>query len=152
MATNFVNPSNTIDLRLDIQPVTKDPELFRELSKIYAALRQLHAGVDKFLDIPSVQKDEVYTLEYTDRGQSIDTTANVIVPDEASLGYKFPLGTTISIINVGSVGIKIVPASGVTIVLAGTTATGERDVANWGCAAIRKISTDVWVCYGAGVT
>lgn len=152
MSTNFVNPSNTIDLRLDIQPATKDPELFRELTKIYAAIRQLHAGVDKFLDIPSVQKDTVYTIEYTDRGQSIDTTANVIVPTEATLGYKFPLGTTISIINVGTGTIKIIPSSGVSLVLAGTVSLGERNISNWGCAAIRKISTDVWVCYGAGVT
>lgn len=152
MAENFITPSNTIDMRLPISPNTTDPELFRELSIVYTALRQLQNGTDKYLDIPPVVKDSPYTIGYTDRGQSIDTTADVTVPNETTIGYKFPLGTTISIVNISSASISIIADSGVTLVLAGTTSVGDRTLANWGCAAIRRIGSNTWIVLGAGVS
>ena len=152
MATNFVTPSNTIDMRLPQQPDTKDPEMFRELSIIYGALRQLQNGTDKYLDIPTHQKNSAYTLTYLDRGQSIDTDSNVTIPKESTVGYQFPLGATISIVNTSNASISILAEAGVTLILAGTTTTGTRTLANWGAAAVRRIATDVWICYGAGVS
>jgi len=147
MADNFITPSNTIDLRLPVMPDVGDASpaaMFRELNIIYTAIRQLQNGTDKYLDIPPNIQNAPYTITYLDRGQSIDTTANVTIPTEASIGYKFPLGTTISIINVSSASISIIPDTGVTLVLAGTATTGTRTLANWGVAAIRRIGIDTW--------
>ena len=74
------------------------------------------------------------------------------IPDENTIGYKFPLGTTISIINISSSNISIIAASGVTLILAGTTTTGNRTLSNWGCATIRRIGLNSWICLGAGVS
>jgi hypothetical protein len=155
MATNYVVPSNTIDLRLPMQPDIKDGspgELFRELMIIYTAIRQLQNGTDKYLDIPPNYKTAPYTIAYTDRGQSIDTDANVTIPKESVIGYQWPLGTTISIVNTSNADISIIPASGVTLILAGTTTTGTRTLGNWGVACIRRIGTDTWICLGPGVS
>ena len=152
MAENFVTPSNTIDMRLPISPNTTDPELFRELSIIYTALRQLQNGTDKYLDIPPNIKDAPYTLAYTDRGQAIETTDDVTIPNENTIGYKFPLGTTISIINISSASISLIADTGVTLVLAGTTSVGNKTISNWGCATIRRIGSNTWICLGAGVS
>lgn len=152
MSDNFITPSNTIDMRLPMVPNTKDAEMFRELSIIYTALRQLQNGTDKYLDVPAVPKDSPYTLTYLDRGQCIETTANVTVPNENSIGYKFPLGATISVINISSASISLIAAAGVTLVLAGTTTVGNRTIANWGCATIRRIGSNTWIVLGAGVS
>jgi hypothetical protein len=153
MADNFVVPSNTIDLRLPQVPSNKvDSEVFNELLTIYTALRQLHNSVDKFLDIPAIQKTAAYELTYLDRGQCIQTTANVTVPKESNVGYRFPLGTTISIANTSTSAISLLAQTDVTLILAGTTATGTRTISNWGIATIRKIATDTWLVLGAGVS
>lgn len=152
MADNFVTPSNTIDMRLPITPNTSDPEMFRELNIIYTALRQLQNGTDKYLDIPPNIQDSPYTLTYLDRGQCIETTANVTIPNENTIGYKFPLGATISVINISSASISLVADTGVTLVLAGTTSVGNRSISNWGCATIRRIGSNTWIVLGAGVS
>lgn len=152
MADNFVTPSNTIDMRLPVIPETKDPDLFKELMIVYTALRQLQNGTDKYLDIPPNFQSAPYTISYLDRGQSIDTNSNVTIPKESVVGYKFTLGATISIVNISSTPISILAASGVTLVLAGSTTTGTRTLAGYGVAAIRRIGTDTWLCLGAGVS
>jgi len=134
-------------------PETKDPELFKELSIVYTALRQLQNGVDKYLDVPnSDYKTTAYTLNYLDRGQCIETSANVTIPSEASAGTVFPLGMIVSIGNTSNADITLIADTGVTLVLGGTTTTGNRTISNWGQAVIKRISTDVWRVYGAGVT
>lgn len=152
MADNFVTPSNTIDMRLPMVPNTKDPELFTELSIVYTALRQLQNGTDKYLDIPPNIQSVDYTLTYLDRGQCIETDHNVTIPKESTIGYKWPPGTTISVINISNSNISIIPESGVTLILAGTSTTGTRTLAKFGVASIRRIGTDSWVCLGAGVS
>jgi hypothetical protein len=152
MADNFITPSNTIDMRLPISPNTTDPEMFRELSIIYTALRQLQTGTDKYLDIPPNIQDSPYILTYTDRGQCIETTADVTVPNETTIGYKFPLGATISVVNISSASISLIADSGVTLVLAGTTSVGDKTISNWGCATIRRIGSNTWIVLGAGVS
>jgi hypothetical protein len=151
MPANVV-PSNTINLRLPVAPDTIDPTLYRELSIVYGALRQLQNGTDKYLDIPAQQKSAPYTVNYLDRGQSIDTNSSVSIPDESLAGFLFPLGTTISIVNTSNANISIIPAAGVSLILAATATVGTRTLANWGVAAIRKIGLNAWICLGAGVS
>jgi hypothetical protein len=154
--TNVATPSNTIDLRLPQLPDTTDPELFRQLLIVYTALRQLQNGTDKYLDVPGVPVSASRSIDYLDRGQALECltpeVSAITVPNEDTLGYEFPLGTTISIINVGNVNLSITPASGVTLVLSGTNTTGTRTVANWGCATIRRLVKNNWIVLGAGVS
>lgn len=151
MADNFQVPSNTIDLRLPITPEVKDPDIFKEFMIVYMALRQLANGTDKYLDIPPKLKNEPHEITYTDRGQSIDTNSSVTIPTEASVGYKFAPGHVTSIINISNANISIIPATGVTLVLAGSTNTGTRTLAHWGVCTIRRIGTDSWLILGAGL-
>lgn len=153
MATS-ITPSNSIDLRLPQQPDTTDKELFRQLSIVYGALRQLQNGVDAFLDIPGHQKDAPYIINYLDRGQSIDTNSSVTIPDETNpdFGYQFTLGTTVSIVNTSNSPISVIQDVNVTIILAGTSTVGTRTLNGWGVAAVRKIGTNAWVCWGSGVS
>lgn len=152
MANTVPTPSNTIDLRLPQVPDTKDPELFKQLLIVYGALKQLQNGTDKYLDIPANQKASPYTITYLDRGQSIDTNSNVTVPDENAIGYQFPLGTVISVINTSNAPISIVQDANVTVILAGTSTVGTRTLSGWGVAAVRKIGVNAWLCWGSGVS
>ena len=147
--SNTIVPSNTINLRLPIAPDTKDPELFRELSVVYAALRQLQNGTDKYLDIPAHQKSSDYTLTYLDRGQSIDTSANITIPIDSDL--PFPLGATILITNISTSTISIIPDVGVSLYRAGTVINGTRTLANFGMATLRYLGSNIWLIAGAGV-
>lgn len=152
---NSITPSNTIDMRLPIVPDIKtgEPaELFRELSIIYTALRQLQNGTDKYLDIPPSYKNAAYTITYLDRGQSIDTDSNVTIPSEANAGTVFTLGMCVAIVNLSSTPITIIGDTGVTLVLAGTATTGNRTLAGHGIATVRRVGTDAWYVLGAGVS
>lgn len=151
MAENFITPSNTIDLRLPQSPDVTDPVLFRELSIVYTALRQLHNSVDKFFDIPAEQQTGPYNINYLDRGKTIQTEYDVNIPKESDIGYKFPLGATISIINTSNSTINITTSTGVTLILAGAGETGDRTLDPWGLCAVRKIATDTWIIIGAGL-
>jgi hypothetical protein len=86
----------------------------------------------------------------SDRGKSIDTTAGVTVPANGTVA--FAVGATITITNTSGSNITITAAGGVTLRLAGTATTGNRTLAQYGVAVIRKIATDTWIASGAGLT
>lgn len=95
-------------------------------------------------------KSTAYTLALTDRGKSIDTTAGVTVPLNTSVA--FPIGSVITITNTSASAIPITQTSGVTLRQAGTTNTGNRTLAAYGMATLRKVATDTWFIGGAGVS
>lgn len=107
------------------------------------------AAIDALKGIPSNAKSTAYTLELTDAGESIDTTANVVIPANSSVA--FPVGTTIMVTNTGSTS-RTISITTDTLRLAGTTTTGSRTLAGYGVATIRKVSATVWFIAGAGLS
>ena len=107
--------------------------------------------VDALRDIVGVVKTGAYALALTDRGGSIDTSASVTVPANATVAFP-PNKTTVMVTNTSANAITLLAATGVTLRLAGTATTGNRTIAGYGVATLRKIATDTWLVAGAGVT
>ena len=104
--------------------------------------------------LPQNQRTGAYTLALSDMGKHIYATAanfNITIPANSSVA--FPIGTAITIV-VEDQFHTLVPAAGVTLVLAGTGAgtTGTRTLAQGSVATIIKVGTDRWYVSGAGVT
>jgi hypothetical protein len=100
-------------------------------------------------DLASNVKAAPYTLALTDRNTSIDTTANVTIPANASVA--FPVGTIITVTNTGS-GTLTIGITSDTLRQAGTANTGTRTLSAYGMATMRKVSATVWFISGAGMT
>lgn len=116
---------------------------------ILTAFGKLAAIVDLLKDIAPNAQSAPYTLALTDRGISVDTSANVTIPDNATVA--FPVGATVAITNVSASPITISIGAD-TLRLAGTSSTGARTLAAYGLATIRKISSTVWIASGMGLT
>lgn len=142
--------SNSVNIRLPSQPSTTDPELYNELSIIYNAIRQLQVGLDNVLDTISNPQVVDYTINLTDRGRCIDTNSDVTIPKDDSI--PFPPGSTVGIANTTNVSIQIIPATDVSLVVAGTGTTGTRTLAGYGMATIRYMGNNIWYIIGAGVS
>jgi hypothetical protein len=100
--------------------------------------------------IPVNTKNTGYTLEATDAGKVINmTTGNVTVPAGV---FATPFGQAITIYNNQNASNAIVQGSGVTMRLAGTTATGNRTLAHYGLATVVCVAANTFVISGAGLT
>ena len=100
--------------------------------------------------IPQNSKNTGYTLQATDNGQMINiTTGNVTVP--ASV-FNSPYGQTVSIYNNQTTSNAVVQGSGVTLRLAGTTATGNRTLSRYGVATLICVAANTFVISGAGLS
>ena len=100
--------------------------------------------------IPVNTKNTGYTLEATDAGKVINmTTGNVTVPAGV---FATPFGQAITIYNDQNASNAIVQGSGVTMRLAGTTATGNRTLVHYGLATVVCVAANTFVISGAGLT
>lgn len=100
--------------------------------------------------IPQNSKNTGYTLQSTDNGQMINiTTGNVTVPAGV---FNSPFGQTVSIYNNQTTSNAVVQGSGVTLRLAGTTATGNRTLARYGVATLICVAANTFVISGAGLS
>ena len=107
-------------------------------------------SVDALKDVLQNAKTEAYTLALTDRGKSIDTSAGVTVPLNSTVA--FPIGTVITITNTSAAAITLTQTAGVTLRQAGTANTGNRTLAAYGMATLRKVASDTWFISGAGLS
>jgi hypothetical protein len=103
-----------------------------------------------------------YTIGYRDLPQI--TTFSTLVADAggkhyygsgtitipASVTLNFAIGTAILIIASGSTTVS--PAGGVSLIQAGTGASGARTLATAGVATLIKVTTDGWYISGVGIT
>ena len=99
-----------------------------------------------FRGIPQSTKTTSYTLALTDAGTHVSTTANVVIPANASVA--FPIGTTIAVYNDSASTISISITTD-TLRLGGTTTTGTRTVAVYGVATLLKVKATTWVALGS---
>jgi hypothetical protein len=92
-----------------------------------------------------------YTLVLTDAGKHIYETSgsNSAVNIPANASVAFPIGTRITLVNVGATALGITASGGASIIFPGGL-TGI--IATTGVCDILKIGTDSWIGWGAGVT
>jgi hypothetical protein len=109
------------------------------------------AFVDRLRDVPSVVKSATYTLDATDRGSSVDTTAGVTIPSDTTKP-AIAVGATFTITNTSAASITITQDTGCTLRQAGTANTGNRTLAAYGMMTVRKQAANTWFASGAGLT
>lgn len=107
-----------------------------------------------FLTIPQNAQTGSYTLVLADSGKSIfhataAGAATYTIPANSSVAY--PLGTTISIINMSANAVTIAITTD-TLYLAGTGTTGSRTLALYGVATATKMTSTTWIISGSGLT
>lgn len=107
-----------------------------------------------YLGAPINTKNTGYTLALTDAGKTIYSTSasadTWTIPLNSSAA--FPIGTIIALVNTGTANVTVAPAAGVTLNLAGTGATGNRTLAQWGVATMIQVAANQWVISGTGVS
>jgi hypothetical protein len=104
--------------------------------------------------LPQNQRTSAYTLALSDIGKHLYVTAGafaVTIPADGTLNFPVGAATTFVCEDAAK---TIVPASGVTLVLAGTGAatTGTRTLAIGSVATLIKVQANRWYISGAGVT
>ena len=107
-----------------------------------------------FLTIPQNAQTGSYTLVLADSGKSIfhataAGAATYTIPANGTVAY--PIGTTISIINMSTNAVTISITTD-TLYLAGTGATGSRTLAQYGVATTTKMTSTTWIISGSGLT
>jgi len=105
-----------------------------------------------YKDLPQNQQTSGYTLALADRGKHIFATASsftITIPTNASVA--FPIGSAITIFC-GDATKTLAPASGVTLVQAGTSNTGSRTLGINALVTLVKLQTNTWVVSGAGLS
>jgi hypothetical protein len=105
-------------------------------------------GTGNIRRIPQNAKTAAYVLAASDVGKHISiTTGGVTVP--ASI---FQIGDNVTIFNNSTSNQTITQGSGVTLRAGGSTATGNRTLANYGVATVLCVAADVFVITGTGLT
>ena len=107
-------------------------------------------SVGNLRSIPINGKSAAYILAATDNGQMISITTGGVTVNSGI--FASPYGQTISIYNNSTSPQTITQGAGVTLRLAGTTATGNRTLARYGVATIVCVALETFVMSGAGVS
>lgn len=98
--------------------------------------------------IPQNPQTSAYTLTANDAGKHISiTTGGVTIPQNI-----FNTGDAISVYNNSSSGQTISQAGGVTLRLAGSSATGNRTLGQHGLCTILCVASNTFVVSGAGLS
>ena len=133
-----------------------DADLFDGLdSTAFARLSQSVASANLadavgYKGVPANYTAGAYTLAMADQGKMVTATGNVTVPLTSTTA--FPNGTTIVVFNSGTGPISLVPSGGVTLVMAGTTSSGMRTLAQNALVTMVKLTGDTWIVSGAGLS
>ena len=107
-----------------------------------------------FLGTPVVSVSAAYTFALSDSGDvvlhpSSDTTARTwTIPANASVA--FPVGSVLSVVNLG--GAITLAITSDTLTQIGTGSTGSRTLAQNGLATLIKVAATQWVISGNGLT
>jgi hypothetical protein len=102
--------------------------------------------------MPQTSTSVSYTLVLGDAGKHIYVTVTgrtITVPANSSVA--FPIGTTITVVNPGSVSTSIAITTD-TMYLAGAGTTGTRTLAAFGVATLLKLTSTTWIISGNGLT
>lgn len=91
------------------------------------------------------QTGSIYSLVLADAGKFItsSTTGTIVITIPTNASVAFPVGTKIEIGQIGSGGVVLTPATGVT--LNGGSAVVGFDTGSYQSGTLLKIATDTWV-------
>ena len=91
-----------------------------------------------------------YTLQLSDSGKHIfmNTVGTYTIPANGSVA--FPVGTAITFVNTGAA--STIAISTDSLYLAGSGATGNRTLGQYGIATIIKMWSTAWIISGTGLT
>jgi hypothetical protein len=110
----------------------------------------LEARVSKLSDIPAFPISGTFNAARMVRGLSIDrSSGNVNLVADSFLNL---FGATFMVTNLAADSMSITAGPGVTLRLAGSTATGTRTISGYGIATLRMPQNNLWFISGAGVT
>lgn len=127
------------------------------LSNLIPAGSTINSYTVGYLEIPQNAKSTNYTLVLSDSGKHIhhplaDTTARVwTIPANSSVAY--PIGTALTFTNDAGAGEVIITINSPDVlVLAGTSSTGSRTLAEAGVATALKIASTRWIISGTNIS
>lgn len=109
-----------------------------------------------YMDMPHNSQSGNYTLVLSDRGKTVFHPSGAgsgdtfTIPTNASVA--FPLGTTITFINMDASTLAIAASGGVTLNWSGSFTTGTRTLAQGGIFTVTKVGTDQWLGSGSAVS
>ena len=116
-----------------------------------AALDASSGGSDPSIPQFSASVNLTYQLSHNGQhGYDPNSSHRVhTIPADSTL--NFPIGANITLVRTSGFGsISVVPASGVTLRMAGTGATGNAVVGAYGQATLLKVAANTWVINGVG--
>ena len=99
-----------------------------------------------YRDLPQIST--FGTLVADAGGKHYYGSGTITIPASGTL--NFAIGTAILIIASGATTVS--PAGGVTLIQAGTAASGARTLATAAVASLVKVSTDGWYISGVGIS
>ena len=108
-----------------------------------------------YLDVPEsggAPKTSNYAPALVDRGKMIvynGSSLTCVIPANGSVA--FPVGTTISLLNIAATGVAISITTDVLTWLP-SGGTGARTLAQWGIATLYKYDSTHWTISGSGLT
>jgi len=118
-------------------------------NNINALSNSTAASVAKLSMLPQLYKIADYQLASGDQACSVDSAANIYIPTDAAVAL--PVGTVIGFTNMSGGTTYVVPQAGVTLILSGTTSTGNRTLKTWATGTFHKVGANVWIISGSGV-
>lgn len=101
-----------------------------------------------YRDIPQISLAGSPSLTTSDGGKHYYGSGTLTIPTNASV----PLAVGTAILVIASSTTTISPAGGVSLILAGSGATGARTLATNGQASLVKVGTDTWYVSGVGLS
>lgn len=105
-----------------------------------------------YLDIPQNAQGASYTLVATDRGKHvIESLSGSTVTIPANSVTAFPVGTAITVINTSGGNVTLAINTDV-LSWSPSGTTGNRTLASRAVATILKISSNIWILTGVGIT
>ena len=117
---------------------------------VYATVNGVDIG---YRDVPQTVLAGNVTLTEADRGKHFyadGAVRNVTIPTNATLA--FPVGTEMQVVANAAGIIRVEPAVGVGLFLAGNATSVTRVVGNYGVAQVLKVDTNTWYINGTGIT
>jgi hypothetical protein len=136
---------------LGYTPLNKAGDTATNLVLAATALNVASAG---YLGLPVNEEDAAYTFVLSDagkmvRGNNASAMAWTIPPNSS---VAFPIGTAITVRNIGAGTITLTRGSGVTQYLAGGSTSKDVALTQWGMATLIQEAANSWVIAGNGIS